>query len=485
MSSRLPRVRKGGLPTKQGAKEWAAEHVPPGIVPRIVNRPGRGWCVDFRATTAHATVVRNRRVTLGAFAATWLASQAPPVLKARAYDAHAAQVARHIVPDLGHRPVAELEREELTAWLAEKMRTGRVVAAGAAPAGLSRRSVRLIYSTLRAILYRAVEQRIAVGNPVAKLGKRLRLEPSARERRQRVEQRVRSAGEVAALLTACRQVAPSWFPLLLTYATAGLRLGEGLALELGDVDWAANVLRVERALSYDGRNLEEPKHGPRKVDMSPALRATLQIHVAGLKRAALKRGTAPGPFLFPTSTATMLGPRNVGRKLSTLAARAGIGRRLGPHDLRHSYARMSLDAGLSPVYVRDQLGHASIQLTVDTYGEGAHGRGVTRRGELERWLADAADAGYGPVAVVDALLGLEELAVRGGHTGQGGHKVVTTGGNGGRRGGGVGAQVAEKIDEPCADRTRDPLLKSLPEGLLAPLPAHLTPRFRADVARRK
>jgi len=481
VSSRLPRVRKGGFATKRAATDWAAEHVPAGIVPRLVQRAGRGWCVDFRATRAHAAVVTNRRVTLGAYAATWLASQAPPVLKPRAYDAHAAQVARHIVPDLGDRPVAELEREELAAWLAEKMRTGRVVAEGAPPAGLSRRSVRLIYSTLRAILYRAVEQRLVVGNPIAKLGKRLRLEPSARERRQRVEQRVRGAGEVGALLTTCRHVAPDWFPLLLTYAAGGLRLGEGVALEVADVDWTANVLRVERALSYDGRHLEEPKHGVRKVDMSPALRAVLAVHVAGLKRAALKRGGMPGPLLFPTSTATMLGPRNVARKLSTLAARCGIGRRLGPHDLRHSYARMLLDAGVSPVYVRDQLGHASIQLTVDTYGEGAHGRGVTRRGELERWLADAADAGFGPVALVDALLGL----ARGGHTAQGGHKVVTTGVLRGGRRGAKGAQVAEKISEPCADRTRDPLLKSYPDSLLAPLPSHLSPRFSVDVARRK
>ena len=88
---------------------------------------------------------------------------------------------------------------------------------------------------------------------------------------------------------------------------------------------------------------------------------------------------------------------------------------------------MLLDAGVSPVYVRDQLGHASIQLTVDTYGEGAHGRGVTRRGELERWLAEAGDAGYGPVALVDALLGLRP-AVKGA-TG------VTRGSHAGARGG--------------------------------------------------
>ena len=37
--------------------------------------------------------------------------------------------------------------------------------------------------------------------------------------------------------------------------------------------------------------------------------------------------------------------------------------------LRHSYASLLLQQGESPAYVQRQLGHASIQLTVDTYGK--------------------------------------------------------------------------------------------------------------------
>lgn len=38
------------------------------------------------------------------------------------------------------------------------------------------------------------------------------------------------------------------------------------------------------------------------------------------------------------------------------------------HDLRHTFASLLLQQGDSVVYVKDQLGHAPIQLTVDTYG---------------------------------------------------------------------------------------------------------------------
>jgi len=36
---------------------------------------------------------------------------------------------------------------------------------------------------------------------------------------------------------------------------------------------------------------------------------------------------------------------------------------------RHTYASLLLSDGVSPVYVQQQLGHASIQITVDTYGK--------------------------------------------------------------------------------------------------------------------
>ncbi len=41
---------------------------------------------------------------------------------------------------------------------------------------------------------------------------------------------------------------------------------------------------------------------------------------------------------------------------------------LSPHCLRHTYASLLLAEGVSPVYVQEQLGHATIELTVSTYG---------------------------------------------------------------------------------------------------------------------
>jgi len=43
-------------------------------------------------------------------------------------------------------------------------------------------------------------------------------------------------------------------------------------------------------------------------------------------------------------------------------------RRIRFHDLRHAFASLFIQPGESLAYVRDQMGHASIQVTVDIYG---------------------------------------------------------------------------------------------------------------------
>jgi integrase len=39
-----------------------------------------------------------------------------------------------------------------------------------------------------------------------------------------------------------------------------------------------------------------------------------------------------------------------------------------PHALHHTFASLLLQQGESPVYVKEQMGHHSTRITVDTYG---------------------------------------------------------------------------------------------------------------------
>src|SRR5688572_18828291 len=68
-----------------------------------------------------------------------------------------------------------------------------------------------------------------------------------------------------------------------------------------------------------------------------------------------------------------------------MLTKAGL-RHIRLHDLRHTFASLLLQQGESVVYVKEQLGHGSIQITVDTYGHLIPG---ANRGAVDR-LDDAA-----------------------------------------------------------------------------------------------
>ena len=55
------------------------------------------------------------------------------------------------------------------------------------------------------------------------------------------------------------------------------------------------------------------------------------------------------------------------RVFKRILAKAGL-RDIRLHDTRHTYASLLLSNGESPVYVKEQLGHSSINITVDIYG---------------------------------------------------------------------------------------------------------------------
>src|SRR6266550_9344102 len=71
--------------------------------------------------------------------------------------------------------------------------------------------------------------------------------------------------------------------------------------------------------------------------------------------------------LFTTPKGARLEPSNLRKVFSKLLTDAKL-RRVRFHDLRHTFATTLIEQGESLAYIRDQLGHSSIKVTVDTYG---------------------------------------------------------------------------------------------------------------------
>jgi hypothetical protein len=108
----------------------------------------------------------------------------------------------------------------------------------------------------------------------------------------------------------------------------------------------------------------------RRVDMSRELRRTLlELRDARLLRAYLEgKNDISDGLVFPSPEGGILDPDNLyHRYFVPVLAKAGI-RKIRLHDLRHSFGSLLIQVGASLTYVKEQMGHCSIQVTVDIYG---------------------------------------------------------------------------------------------------------------------
>ena len=74
------------------------------------------------------------------------------------------------------------------------------------------------------------------------------------------------------------------------------------------------------------------------------------------------------PWVFLTPAGHPVDGDNLRRRVFyRLLEQAGL-RKIRLHDLRHTYASLLIQQGESLAYVQQQLGHSSVQVTVDVYG---------------------------------------------------------------------------------------------------------------------
>lgn len=151
--------------------------------------------------------------------------------------------------------------------------------------------------------------------------------------------------------------------LLLCAVTTGMRRGELLGLKWSDVDWSSRRVWVRRSLGRDGR-FQQPKtrRSVRAVAVPPTLVAALRRH-----RMA-SRFKDDGDLIFPSEHGTPLDGRNMVRRYFEPALRKAGLPRVRFHDLRHTFASLLIAQGEHPKLISEQLGHASVQITLDRYG---------------------------------------------------------------------------------------------------------------------
>jgi integrase/recombinase XerC len=139
--------------------------------------------------------------------------------------------------------------------------------------------------------------------------------------------------------------------ILETLYSTGIRVSELVALDLGDIDFGTNVVRVR------GKGKKE-----RVIPIGPsAVKAIL--HYLDLRRAAIPPGRGDAEALFINKHSQRLSTRSVRRKLDKYLLEAGLDLSVSPHTLRHSFATHMLQRGADLRSVQELLGHQSLSTT--------------------------------------------------------------------------------------------------------------------------
>lgn len=137
--------------------------------------------------------------------------------------------------------------------------------------------------------------------------------------------------------------------LELLYAS-GLRVSELTGLTPEQIDLDSNEIRVM------GKGSKE-----RMVLMGEPAAAALKSYLKeGRPRLTAKKKS---PALFLDRYGQKLTERSVQRRLQQYAKKAGIGKRVHPHLLRHTFATHMLDGGADLRVVQELLGHARLTST--------------------------------------------------------------------------------------------------------------------------
>ncbi len=229
-----------------------------------------------------------------------------------------------------------------------------------------------VIRTFMGLLYRNGVKKVTIGRKIAAIRSffnyllregRVGLNPADAVQTPRAEKYipgVLSVDEINALLdAACKQDSRGLRDraILELFYSSGIRLSELTGLNMADVDFTGGLMKVR------GKGRKE-----RIVPVGETALAVLKAYLekreecSGGDAAYQSNAWADAP-VFLGARGMRINVRSVARIVDAVTLISGIGRKVGPHTLRHSFATHLLDAGADLRSIQELLGHKSLSTT--------------------------------------------------------------------------------------------------------------------------
>lgn len=164
--------------------------------------------------------------------------------------------------------------------------------------------------------------------------------------------------------------------VLLLMLNLGLRVGEMQALEWRDINFDAQIVRINKTMQNNIRNFSDTGN---KVysKLKDATKTYSGIRVLKLNDAVIfylkelqeydKRNNIVSKYVCSSHANTIVGERNLQRSLDKIVKKAQIQERISLHTLRHTFGSALIRKGVGVEVVSKLMGHANINITYLKY----------------------------------------------------------------------------------------------------------------------
>ena len=233
------------------------------------------------------------------------------------------------------------------------------------------------YNTLNLIFGYAEKMEVITRNPMDKVD-------APKKERKPVDALTEEQAKVFfSLLPSC----PLEFRCILyLLITTGIRRGECMGLQWGDIDDQAGTITVQRNVSFTSKlgvtvGIPKTENGFRSLPLVASTLTTLHEWKEQTEREHPNENLH-NAFLFPSKKGIFMprDPNSVTRRVKRFMKNNGLPD-LSPHDLRHSCATLLLAHGADVKSVQEILGHADASTTLNFYVKGdiQHMRSATEK----------------------------------------------------------------------------------------------------------